>query len=129
MVKVFEGDLNSKNQFLSYLRHNQVNNLFESFSYYRAFFDRFSSIAKAHKAGKEVKYVYQKKELLELFKNIPDSKKKITRLEKIRQQNPIIHASSEMLNARIYEEELVDGINIITELISSYLDLEFKEGL
>lgn len=122
IIAILSGDEPSKMQYVQYLRHQQTRNLFESASYYRAFFDRFSSFVASRIQGKKHTWLYREKDLKEVYKCVSGARDNIRKLENIRQNNPLIHASSTILESPAFEADLTFVIESIDEIISDYLD-------
>lgn len=127
-IKILKDDEPSKLQLIHYLYHTKTGNLFESASYYRAYFDRFSSLANHRVNGKKLQWLYKEKDLKSLYAHIDSSEKRIGRMERIRQSNPLIHASSETLGSPTCKEDLEFVIGAINEIMQAYLaGIELKD--
>lgn len=122
VIALLSGDESSKMQYAQYLRHQQTRNLFESASYCRAFFDRFSSYVFSRVQGKKHTWLYKENDLKNIYKSVDGSGAKIRRMEELRQNNPLIHASSKVLDSPTFEADLAYVVDSINEIISEYLE-------
>lgn len=121
-IAILSGDEPSKTQFAHYLRHHQTKNLLESASYYRAFFDRFSSFVWSRVQKKKHTWLYKERDLKEVYCSVAGSEEKIREMERLRQSNPLVHASSEILTNPAFESDLIFVVNSINEIITEYLN-------
>ena len=121
LIFVISGDVPSKIQFSNQLYHKVAYNYFEQVSYTRAFFDRFSTLYKRKVLHKKQKsFLYTEKDLIPIYSSIDDSKKVIREAEMLRQRNPLIHASSELITDS-YKKDIREVIESLAELISALL--------
>ena len=118
VIETLAGDKDSKIQYAFYLYHDSVGNIFESASYYRSFFDRLTSLFAFSKGRKRKKMMFKEKEIKKYYSDIEGSDSIIRRAESLRQENPLVHASAEMLRNDSSREELVDMIESLRWLIS-----------
>ena len=132
MIRVLDGDLNCKLQYVNQLLHKTTHNYFEYASYYRSFFDRFSSLYCAKnttnndkKKQHKIKWLYKEKELRPLYSAIEDSSIIIRNAEDLRQKNPLIHASSELIRDTYIEdiEKVVQSLRGLIEQLLSITDI------
>lgn len=121
VMAILRGDVSSKIQYVQFLRHQQTENLFESTSYYRAFFDRFSSLAKSKIQGTKLKWLHKEKDLKKIYEEVDGADKRIHEIEMLRQQNPLVHASSEILRSKTFKADLQYVLKTIDELISRFV--------
>lgn len=121
LISVISGDIPSKIQFASQLYHKVTHNYFEQVSYMRAFFDRFSTLYKRKVLHKKQKsFLFREKELIPIYSSIDNSKKVLHEAEMLRQHNPLIHASSELITDS-YKKDIREVIESLAELISALL--------
>lgn len=121
IIAILSGDKPSKMQYAQYLRHEKANNLFEGASYYRAFFDRLSSYIASRVQGKKHKWLFKENDLKVIYASVPNFNRVIRKIEKLRQDNPLIHASSKILESPTFELDLAFVIKSIDEIITHYL--------
>lgn len=121
ILAILSGDEISKAQFVEHLRHEQTRNLFESASYYRSFFDRFSSYVNSRVHREKHKWLYREKDLKNVYRDVQKSDEKIRKMEQFRQNNPLIHASSKALESPTFEADLLSVISSIESIISEYI--------
>ena len=121
LVFVISNDIPSKIQFANQLYHKATHNYFEQVSYMRAFFDRFSILYKRKVLHKKQKsFLYQVNDLFPIYSSIDNSKKVLREAEKLRQRNPLIHASSELITDS-YKKDIREVIESLIKLIASLL--------
>ena len=124
LIDLLQGDAPSKIQYVSFLQNERTGNSFEKASYFRSFFDRAVSHISAKKKGKKLKWLFNEGDLAKAFKNAKAARTIIHEAERLRRNNPIIHASSEMIKRPTYKKELDE---VVTSL-SSLLEQELSTG-
>ena len=103
LLRLLEGDRPSRFQYLMYLKLSSIGNHFEAATYYRSYFDRVATLASRvlnKKLGKKVrrgKWLYGK-ECSSFFRPIEGAEQIVESSERIRQQNPLVHAESTLLD-------------------------------
>lgn len=121
LLLVISGDISSKIQFVNQLYHGATHNYFERVSYTRAFFDRFSSLYKSKTShGKKVKFLHRERDLKQIYSPIDGSEKMIHEAEMLRQRNPLIHASSELIS-NSYKKDISYVIESLKYLVTELL--------
>lgn len=121
LVFVVSNDVPSKIQFANQLYHKATNNYFEQVSYTRTFFDRFSTLYKRKVLHeKQKRFLYKVNELTPIYSSIDGSKEIIHKAEMLRQHNPLIHASSELITDS-YKNDIREVIESLIELIAELL--------
>lgn len=93
---------------------------FERVSYMRAFFDRFSSIYQQKVLHKKKKFLFREREIKPIYAFIEGSDKMIHEAEMLRQHNPLVHASSELI-VDSYKKDICEVIEPLSKLISELL--------
>lgn len=89
LVSVLADEDESKIQYVLYLYHRSVGNIFEAASYYRAFFDRFSKYVSGRRNKRARSgMLYKEKDLKPLYSDIAGSSEVIRNAERLRQENP-----------------------------------------
>lgn len=129
LIFVISGDVPSKIQFANQLYHKVTHNYFEQVSYVRAFFDRFSSVYQQKVLHKKKKFLFREREIKPIYASIEGSDKMIHEAEMLRQHNPLVHASSELI-VDSYKKDIHEVIESLVELISALLkdtDLPIEE--
>lgn len=132
LVSVLADEDESKIQYVLYLYHRSVGNIFEAASYYRAFFDRFSTYVSGRKNKRARSgMLYKEKDLKPLYSDIAGSREVIRNAERLRQENPLVHAGAEMLRRDSTREELEEMISSLRQLMIARLEknLEASQGL
>ena len=119
---VIADDDRSKIQFVNQLFHGRTQNFFEQISYYRAYFDRFSTLFKRKILKKKQRgFLYSEKELAKLYCEIPKSEQIIHAAERLRRDNPLIHAGSDLIR-NTYQIEILNTKQSLEGLIASILE-------
>jgi len=103
LLGLLEGDRPSRFQYLMYLKLSSIGNHFEAATYYRSYFDRVATLASRalrKKQGKKVrrgKWLYGK-DCSSFFSSIEGAEQIVESNERIRRQNPLVHAESTLLD-------------------------------
>lgn len=118
LVKLIGGDIPSKIQYVSYLQNNSTDNSFEKASYFRSFFDRVASyIFQKKKNRKKITWLYKEPVLKTLFEDIDGSDAILRTAADVRQNNPLIHASSKIIDTPTYKIELDETVEALRVLL------------
>ena len=120
LVFVISNDIPSKIQFANQLYHKVTHNYFEQVSYMRSFFDRFSSLYRQKVLHKKKKFLHKENDLKSIYASIEGSDKMIHEAEMLRQRNPLVHASSELITDS-YKKDIREVIESLIKLIASLL--------
>ena len=119
LIGLIQEDIPSKIQYISYLQNDRTDNSFEKASYFRSFFDRVASyIFQKKKDRKKITWLYKEPDLKTLFKDIDGSAAILRAAADVRQNNPLIHASSKMIDTPTYKTELdktVESLRILLD--------------
>lgn len=119
LVKLVEGDIPSKIQYVLYLQNDCTDNSFEKASYFRSFFDRVASyISQKRKGKKKITWLYKESDLKTLFKDIDGSAAILRTAADVRQNNPLIHASSTIIETPTYKAELDETVEALFVLLN-----------
>lgn len=130
LLHIIADDKQCKILYVSQLYQKSTHNYFEQVSYLRTFFDRFSTLYKRkilHQ--KQRKFLYSEKELKAIYSSIDGSEETIRKAETLRRNNPLIHASSELIRDS-YEEDIYNVSKSLRELMLKLLessDLPLKQ--
>lgn len=75
--------------------------------------------------------LYKEKDLKPLYSDIAGSREVIRNAERLRQENPLVHAGAEMLRRDSTREELEEMISSLRQLMIARLEknLEASQGL
>lgn len=123
LVGLIEGDIPSKIQYVLYLQNDRTGNSFEKASYFRSFFDRVASyIFLIKKRRKKITWLYKEGDFRTLFADINGSDVVLRTAANVRQNNPLIHASSTIIGTPTYKTEL----DTIVEELRTLLDDEIS---
>ena len=121
-IEILRNDEKSKMLYAFSLSQNAVGDILGATAYYRAFFDRFTSLTRSRINGKREKWLYAEKELVEVYERIDNAKETIRHAEKMRQSNPLIHASSEVISSPSFKEDLKAVMQSLRSLMNDYLE-------
>ena len=119
LLGLIQEDIPSKIQYISYLQNDRTGNSFEKASYFRSFFDRVASYVFQKKKGrKKITWLYKEPDLKTLFKDTDGSAAILRAAADVRQNNPLIHASSKIIDTPTYKAELdktVESLRILLD--------------
>lgn len=121
LIFIISDDVPSKIQFANQLYHKVTHNYFERVSYMRSFFDRFTSLYQHKILHKKMKFLYKINDIKSIYESIDGSDKIVYEAEMLRQHNPLIHASSQLITDS-YKEDICEVIESLTKLISELLE-------
>ena len=99
-----------------------------AFAYYKNYFDRVTAdldfAAGNDPSLKKPNYnmFYREGTLIRFYSDIDDSKTVIEKAHKLRNANPLSHASSELLDSNDTSEDLCKSIKALSKLIYGYID-------
>ncbi len=105
------------------------NNL-SSYAFFKNYFDRvtvnFDAVDASFKCGK-LRYhrFYKPKHLIDFYKSVKFSDKIIKKANELRNNNPVNHASSELLRENIYSDEILDIIKRLKTIMTSYIKYKY----
>lgn len=114
--------------FMSTCKKNQ-GNLMEAHAYFKSFFDRFTADLAYYKketTKPNYKGFYNEKTLKNYYKDIKNSDIIIETAAKLRNSNPVAHASSELLK-KYTSEYLVTNMNDLKKLIEDKIIYEYPK--
>ena len=106
--------------YIMYLFEVGKENWMSAYAYFKNFFDRITAhIDCTIKGCSKIKYkdYYQEKNLKRVYTSIIDSASIISRAHKLRNSNPISHASSELIDQEYSSKNLRDSIQDLMRLI------------
>lgn len=121
LIALLKGDSASKVQYTFHLFHKLSLNAFEQASYYRAYFARVSSFIESKVNGKKHKWLYHERSLKALYADIEDAGEIIRNAESLRQNNPLVHASSKIIERHTYKSELDRMVASLDDLLEKKL--------
>jgi len=108
--------------YLMYVIEKENKNWIEAYAYFITFFERVIANVDCRLKGKPVDFnkYFAKDQLIKTFKEIPDSKEIIEKAITLRNQNPLAHASSELLDDNSSSQKLDDSITDLKKLLISF---------
>ena len=122
VAAILRDDAKSKVQYLFALFHGVSGNELESAAFIRAFFDRFASHVRSRIQGKHHTWLYRVKDLKKVYQQIDHAEETIESAERMRQSNPLVHASSEMIDNPSFKEDLELMKESLGLVINDYLE-------
>ena len=107
-------------------------NYLSSYAFFKNFFDRFTALlafeidySRGRIKGKpNYNLFYKETELSNFYKEITSAQKTIKKAHDIRNQNPMNHASSELIDRSIFSEEILKTINDLKDLMFEFMKLK-----
>lgn len=115
--------------YFMYCIEREKSNFLSAYAYFKNFFDRFTALLAYetnYKRGRingkpNFNNFYEEDKIKKFYEGIQDSDTIIHDAHKLRNHNPINHASAKLIDINIYSIELVDIINKLHYLISEYM--------
>lgn len=115
--------------YFMYLCEMKRANYMAAFAYYKNYFDRVTAdldfAAGNDPRLKKPNYnmFYREGTLIRFYSGIDDSKTVIEKAHKLRNANPLSHASSELLDSNNTSKDLCESIKALSALIYGYIDI------
>lgn len=115
--------------YFMYLCETKKKNNMAAYAYYKNFFDRVTADMdfefNENYDGKRPNYkgFYEEKKLIKFYAEIENSKSIISTAHKLRNANPISHASSGLIDRKDTAKELGDSIKELSKLIFQYIQI------
>lgn len=124
-VSIINGDWKTYYLYFNFKAELDNKSYMEAYAYFKTYFDRMTALIAAYieHADLNIKKYYQKTNLVAVYKNLQqnDAEKIIKKANKLRNRNPLVHSSSEMLGMPDWTENIKNMIKKLTDLI--------KEGI
>ncbi len=119
--------------YFMYCMEISKNNYLSAYAYFKNFFDRFTAIlafeinyAESRKKGKpNYAKFFKESEHTKFYASIKNSKEIISNAHKLRNHNPINHASAELIDVKVFSDEIKQMIEDLKKLITDFM--KFKE--
>jgi len=112
--------------YFMYMVELRKNNYLAAFAYYKSFFDRISAHFAYNINGNDrdsgkpnYKGYYEKSVLIKLYEGIDNAQKIIEKAHKLRNSNPLAHASAELLNRNDSVDDILSCIKKLEYLIET----------
>ena len=129
LAKVITQDSKAHYLYFMYLCEMKRANYMAAFAYYKNYFDRVTADLD-FAAGNEPRLkkpnynmFYREGTLIRFYSSIDDSKTVIEKAHKLRNANPLSHASSELLDSNNTSKDLCESIKALSALIYGYIDI------
>lgn len=129
LAKVIAQDSKAHYLYFMYLCEMKRANYMAAFAYYKNYFDRVTAdldfAAGNDPRLKKPNYnmFYREGILIRFYSSIDDSKTVIEKAHKLRNANPLSHASSELLDSNNTSKDLCESIKALSALIYGYIDI------
>ena len=129
LAKVIAQDSKAHYLYFMYLCEMKRANYMAAFAYYKNYFDRVTAdldfAAGNDPRLKKPNYnmFYREGTLIRFYYSIDDSKTVIEKAHKLRNANPLSHASSELLDSNNTSKDLCESIKALSALIYGYIDI------
>lgn len=117
--------------YLMYVIEKENKNWMEAYAYFITFFERVTANVDCRLKDKPVdfKKYFARDQLIKTFKEIPDSKGILEKAILLRNQNPLAHASSELLEDNSSSHKLDKSIAELMGLLISFIKLKQKNPI
>lgn len=129
LAKVIAQDSKAHYLYFMYLCEMKRANYMAAFAYYKNYFDRVTADLD-FAAGNDPRLrkpnynmFYREGTLIRFYSSIDDSKTVIEKAHKLRNANPLSHASSELLDSNNTSKDLCESIKALSALIYGYIDI------
>lgn len=120
-IDIIDSDWKTYYLYINYLFELDDNNFFDAFAYYKTYFDRITALIYAYitRTQLDVGSFYKSKDINKVYKDLPkiNSLKIIKKAGKLRNENPLVHSSSELLGNLYFEKDIDECIKRLQELI------------
>jgi AbiA family abortive infection protein len=122
ICKYIDTDDTANYLYLMYVIEKENKNWIEAYAYFINFFERVTANVDCRLKDKPVdfKKYFAKDQLIKTFKEIPDSKGILEKAILLRNQNPLAHASSELLEDNSSSQKLDNSITDLKKLLISF---------
>ena len=132
LVKAIENDTKAYYLYFMYLCEIKRENYMAAFAYFKNFFDRITAdlsfYYKCNPRDNKPNYnaFYKDRTLVAFYTEIYNSEVIIKTAHKLRNANPISHASSELLDRNSTTRDLKQSIDDLTKIIFDYVGFRMK---
>ncbi len=129
LAKVIAQDSKAHYLYFMYLCEMKRANYMAAFAYYKNYFDRvtadldFAAGNNPRLKNPNYNMFYREGTLIRFYSDIDDSKTVIEKAHKLRNANPLSHASSELLDSNNTSKDLCESIKALSALIYGYIDI------
>lgn len=116
-IKIINGDWKTYYLFFNYIIEVDKKSYMEAYAYFKTYFDRMTALIVAYINGEplDVKKYYSKDNLCKVYKELlgRDKKKLIAKAQKLKNKNPLVHSSSEILGQPDWTESIIGDCKIV----------------
>lgn len=120
-ISIINGDWKTYYLYFNFKVEVDNKSYMEAYAYFKTYFDRMTALIAAHIEHDElnIKKYYGENSLIVVYKSLHenDAKKIIKKANKLRNRNPLVHSSSEMLGMPDWTENIKNMIERLTDLI------------
>lgn len=128
LIDIISGDNKAYYLYFMYLCEMKHSNYMAAFAYYKNYFDRvtadleyaFGNNSTPRKP--DYKKFYKEKAISDFYESIDGSKDVVSTAHKLRNANPLSHASSELLDRNNTSEDLLKSMKALSKLIYDYIE-------
>lgn len=128
LIDIISGDNKAYYLYFMYLCEMKHSNYMAAFAYYKNYFDRvtadleyaFGNNSTSRKP--DYKKFYKEKAISDFYESIDGSKDVVSTAHKLRNANPLSHASSELLDRNNTSEDLLKSMKALSKLIYDYIE-------
>lgn len=132
-IEIMNTDWKSYYLFIMYYISNNKNDYYTAYAYFKTFFDRMTALMdlrirqRTNPALTTPRYrkFYTENQLKDFYKEIPGAEGVLANAEIFRNQNPLAHSSSELLDKETTNDDLVNSILELQRLLECYISKYF----
>ncbi len=121
LINLLQNDIPSKIQYMNYLQNDCTNNSLEKGAYFRSFFDRVAHHINRVEKRVNTTWPYREGHLLSIFKEIEKAEEILHKAAMLRRQNPLIHATSEIIKEPTYQVDIDVNVSDLYSLLKKKL--------
>ena len=113
--------------YFMYLVERQKNNSLAMFAYFKNFFDRMTAhlaFVTGYESGKKINYkgFYKENQIKKFYSHITDGEDIIERAHKLRNENPLAHASANLIDKDSTSKDISNSISDLKSLLDKFCD-------
>lgn len=121
LLAVTKDDAVSSFLYASYLQHGSTSNSFEQFGFIRSYFDRFTTNYKRRVQGtRQRDWMFKVNDIADVYSFIEGARETVGKAEKLRRENPLVHAGSQLVRGT-YRNEIDEIILSLIKLMAESL--------
>lgn len=125
-IGIIAGDWKTYYLYFNFRAELDNESYMEAYAYFKTYFDRMTALIAAYVAHADlnIKKYYGETSLVAVYKNLRQNNAEeiIKKANKLRNRNPLVHSSSEMLGMPDWTESIKNTIDRLTDLIRRGID-------